>query len=213
MIGTSLADALPQFSLDLVGLTASFVMYQTAVANAAPQPLLDIKFKDSSFFLACPDDETMWCAASGYLAVYSLQGVLIRRAFEDQCPSPKCGIAFDRNGKVYCYTGNRVLVGYVSDGKCCDTIPLTGSSYEYIDGGGLACKYNPADTLFILRQHHNNVLVVRTDGVVVREIGKASAFDDGLKDPRAVAVDENGLLFVSDMKNRVKVGFGNDYYS
>ena len=209
-----LGDALSVFSLDVVGVVAAYVVCGAATSGALPSHLFSFgsvgktngKFTGGCYSLACGSDGNVWVGDDGGCQIFSSEGKFIRRVANGYFSSRCLGIAFDRNGEVFCADtdGHRILVCRL-DGCFVRTFRLHGggsvrrkSPYGLaVDGNGL---------LFIVDYQNHHVQVLRRDGKFVRSFGSRGLGDGQFHFPYGAAVSAKAEIFVADPNNyRVQV--------
>ena len=128
------------------------------------------------------------------------------------------GLAVDSSGQVYVADGNRVrrfLPGGVISTVAGTTIPGSGGDGAAATAAGLnyptGLAVNSAGTLYLADSGNHRVREVNASGVIrtIAGTGVANLSGDGgdptlatLYDPRAVAFDSLGRLYLADMRNQ-----------
>lgn len=209
---------LPVFSLDLVGLIASYLVFGVATPNSKPKLLSYFgkyvdqvigpgQFKWAVYSIAvCPYTSNVWVGHFDGVQIFDEHHDFIRRVAQDELSWRCAGIAFDSNREVYIVNNGK---GYV---LVCDiegnVLRRIGQEKKFnspwsvaVDGKGL---------VYVVDQD-TRVKVFNRDGSFVRAIGEPGSADGQLKSPTGIALlpkDEGHEVFVVDQYNhRIQARF------
>ena len=212
-IGPVLEEALPRFSLDVIGIVASYAVCGSATLGAVPRLLFafgslgegDVNFERAvdSGILAVAPDGSIWCGVYLGCQLFSSDGKFLRNVVQGKFQGPCTGIAFD-NSEVFCSDedANQIVVcgmdgSFVRSFSSSDDVSSFGPSGLAVDGKGL---------LFVVDGRRARIVVLRRDGSLVLTFGESGSGDGQFSLPRHIALSAAGELFITDSFNhRVQV--------
>lgn len=206
-VGNALFDALPFFSRDVVGLTASYLVCPIATQNAKPKFLFEFgasgekegQFTNYCLSLAVSPDNRLWIGDTRCLQIFDMDGKFIQyaTAVEPQNDRWITGVAFDTETNeafVADYRKDRVLV--------CD---LQGSLLRSFE----AVLHSPWDVavdsksgiVYVVDSSNNRIAVFNRQGSFLREV-KSAGSEGSFNSPHGMAYDAASKeLWVADQRN------------
>ena len=214
-IGQALADTLPSFSFDIVGLVAGYIVFGTATPGAQPKHLLTLglkgvykgQFTRACHAVACAPNGNVWVSDASGVQVFDDEGRYLSRVPVYGCFT--C-IAFDTNGQVFlCDTDNdRIVVCGCDDGLFLRTFGTTGQGHGQFKRP-FAVAVDGVGWLYITDLHNHRVQVVQRDGCFVKSWDCHAMMEDGSvceACPYGIALRDNGQVVVSlYQQHRVQV--------
>lgn len=215
-LGSALAESLELFSLDLVGLIASFLVCGAATPNAKAVLLfqmvehkdtLDREHSDHCVYGIAfnPNTNAIWAAYRQKIQAFTYDGQFLFSVAPDGWNAMR-SIAFDTDNEAYVVHSMGVGVCNASDGS----VNREFGSY----GKGLMVLHLPfsiaADgkgLLFVAEYGRDRVHVVDRNGVFVRTFGEQGGADGQFRDLTCLAYTHTNEIVVADKNNlRIQVG-------
>jgi hypothetical protein len=211
LTGQTLADSLAAFSLDVVGIVASYAVIGGPTPGATPVTLTTFGSQNGgdhaafrvgcAAFARCPDG-TVWVTQQRQICIVNNEDKVLPSVVEFQFSWGCTGMAFDTNGQVF-FTdvgADQVVACRWRDGHVTrvfgETGALTGQFSRpfgiAVDGQGL---------LYVTDQCNSRVQVFQRNGTFVRQIGGAGANNGQFSMPLGIAFSAAGELWVCDAHN------------
>ena len=115
------------------------------------------------------------------------------------------GIAVNSRGNILVadHLNNRVQI-FDANGALLSSLTQSDSGKKL--QGPISVAVSPQDRVFVVENYSNRVTLFDERGRFIKSFGNRGSADGEFDDPYAVAVDANGLVYVSDTKNdRIQV--------
>lgn len=200
-IGELLADALPRFSHDVLGVVLSYAV--VGLPRAGVEPVLTLSFKRSFSPLRSTVivDDQFWLASDGQLMAYNADGE------ELECLNDfdkyLFDLAVDSQGQVFGACAGGEVVALNKDGtvRCSFGLkPFWGAQSDHSPHDNVRLALH-RDLVFVADEVNERVVVFSKSGQYVRSWGRSGRFHPG-----GIAVSADGEVFVSDYKaNKIRV--------